>query len=392
MKNKLTFVLTFLFLFLAIPMTAAAAEANSGTLTVDKNNVTVSLHIPSGRTEGITSLRLQLRVSAISGNMDKPAFVFDSAIKSTVRNAGISKEKDGSYLVDIIISGKKDQKLFSNSDDVKLGALSVVSTSRDYQIKVEFAGEVDGVPAVTYVDSEGLNSVTVPLSKADSVIVKAADVRPTQSPAPSVSQSPSSQGPQAAGSFGKKPKLKASVKNGSNRVTFKWTKDQEADGYVLFRYNTSNKKYVRVKTFAGSKTVSYSKKYSYGKRYSFKLRAYQTAADGTKTYGSFSAAVKVNLPPAKVKGVSAKSGGYLKTALSWKKVSRAKGYQIFGSREKNGEYTRMKTIQSGKRNSILIDQKGSEISYYKIRAFVKGTNKKRVYGKFSVAKSANNSR
>lgn len=379
MKNKLTFVLTFLFLFLAIPMTAAAAEANSGTLTVDKNNVTVSLHIPAGKTEGITSLRLQLRVSAISGTMGKPAFVFDSAVRSIVRDADIRQEKDGSYLVDIIVSGKKDQKLFSDSGDVKLGALSVVSTSRDYQIKVEFAGEAGGVPSVTYVDGRGLNSVTVPLSKAEPVVVKSTGIRPTQSPAPS----PSSQGPQAAGTFGKKPKLTASVKNGSNRVTLKWTKDEGADGYVLFRYNTSKKKYVRVKTFAGSKTVSYSKKYSYGKRYSFKLRAYQTTAGGTKTYGSFSAAVKVKLPPAKVKGVSARSGGYLKTALSWKKVSKAKGYQIFGSSEKNGEYARIKTIRTGKKTSVLIKQKDSGICYYKIRAFVKGINKKRVYGKFS---------
>lgn len=61
MKNRITFVLTFLFLFLAVPVAAAAAEVNSGTLAADKNNVAVSLHLPAGKTEGITSLRLQLR-------------------------------------------------------------------------------------------------------------------------------------------------------------------------------------------------------------------------------------------------------------------------------------------------------------------------------------------
>lgn len=390
MKNKFTFVLTVLFLFLAVPATAAAAEANSGTLTADKNNVTVSLHIPAAGAEGSVSLRLQLRVSAISGTMGKPAFVFDGAVKSTVRDAGIRQEKNGSYLVDIIVSGKEDQKLFSNSGDVRLGVLSVASTSQDYQIKVEFAGETGGVPSVTYVDGEGLHSVTVPLSKADAVIVKPAGIRPTQSP--DQTPSPSSKESRAAVSFGKKPKLTASVKNGSNRVTLKWTKDEGADGYVLFRYNTSKKKYVRAKTFSGAKTISYSKKYSYGKRYSFKLRAYRTAAGGTKTYGSFSTAAKVKLPPAKVKGVSVKSGGYLKTVLSWNKVSRAKGYQIFGSREKNGEYARVKTIHTGKKNSIVIDQKDSGICYYKIRAYVKGIKKKRVYGKFSASKAANNLR
>lgn len=376
MKNRITFVLTFLFLFLAIPMTVAAAEANSGTLTVDKNNVAVSLHIPAGKTEGITSLRLQLRVSAISGGMGKPAFLFDSAIKSAVRDAHISKEKEGSYLVDIIISGKKEQKLFTDSDNVKLGTLSVAPTSQDYQIQVEFAGKADGAgkPVVTYVDSAGLNSVTAPLSKADPVIVRPTGGLP--------SQSPSGQGTQ---SFVKKPKLTASVKNGSNRVTFKWAKDEGADGYVLFKYNTSKKKYVRVKTFANQKTVSYSKKYKYAGKYSFKLRAYKTTSAGTKAYSSFSSAAKVKLPPAKVKGV-AKNQSYLKTTLSWKKVSKAKGYEIYRSQKKNGKFSRVKTVRTGKTNSVTIKQKKSQVYYYKIRAFVKGINKKRVYGKFSIVK------
>ena len=136
MKNRITFVLTFLFLFLAVPVAAAAAEANSGTLAADKNNVAVSLHLPAGKTEGITSLRLQLRVSVVSGSMGKPVFLFDNAVKSAVKDAHISKEKDGGYLVDIIISGKKEQKLFTDSGNVKLGTLSVAPTSQYYQIRV----------------------------------------------------------------------------------------------------------------------------------------------------------------------------------------------------------------------------------------------------------------
>ncbi len=97
MKNRITFVLTFLFLFLAVPVAAAAAEANSGTLAADKNNVAVSLHLPAGKTEGITSLRLQLRVSVVSGSMGKPVFLFDNAVKSAVKDAHSSKEKDGGY-------------------------------------------------------------------------------------------------------------------------------------------------------------------------------------------------------------------------------------------------------------------------------------------------------
>ena len=397
MKNRITFVLTILFLFLAVPlvfptvtptvipavfpMSVSAAEAGSGTLTADKNNVAVSLHLPAGQTEGITSLRLKLRVSAVSGSMGKPAFVFSGAVKSEVRDAGISKEKDGSYLVDIIVSGKKEQKLFADSETLRLGTLIVAPTSQNYQIKAEFAGQTGGRPEVTYVDRDGLNSVTVSLSKADAVIVSSTG---SQQVPPDLS----TPGTQNDSSFGKKLKLTVSMKNGSNRVSFRWTRDEGADGYVLYRYNTSKKKYVRMKTIAGSKTVSYAKKCSYGKRYSFKVRSYQKAADGTKVYGKMSAASKVKVPPAKVNGVTVKRQGYLKTALSWKKVSKAKGYQIFGSQEKDGQYSRIKTVSAGKTKNIQVRQKKGPVTYYKVRAFVKGIDKKRVYGKFSAAKTA----
>lgn len=196
-------------------------------------------------------------------------------------------------------------------------------TSRNYQIKTAFAGQTGSKPDVTYVDRDGLNSVTVTLSKADAVIVSSSG---SQSVPPTTTDS----------SFGKKLKLTVSVKNGSNRVSFQWTKDKGADGYILYRYHTSKKKYVRIKTLSNAKTVSYSKKFSYGSRYSFKVRSYQKAANGTKVYGKMSTASKVKVPPAKVKGVTVKRQGYSKTSLSWKKVSKAKGYQIFGSKKKNG--------------------------------------------------------
>lgn len=377
MKSRIRFVMMILVLFLAVPAAVSAAGTNRGTLTVDKNNVAVSLHFPEGKTGGITSLRLQLRVSAVSGSMGEPVFTFDSAVKSKVRDARSGKEKDGSYLVDIIISGKKEQKLFADSEDLKLGTLRVAPVGQNAQIRVEFAGQKNGKPTVTYVDRDGLNSITASLSQADVVIVKSTDAAPVQSRAP---QNPAT----GTGKAGKKLKLTVSVKNGSRLVAFRWTKEERADGYVLFRYEASKKKYVGVRTFAGADKVFYSRKYRYAKRYSFKVCSYKKAAGGTKVYGKMSAASKVKVPPARVKGVSARSVGQMKTELSWKKVLGAKGYQIYGSREKDGPYSRIKTVSSGSRKKIrLADAKNEEISYYKIRAFVKSINKKRVYGRFS---------
>ncbi len=95
-----------------VPMAVYAAGDKSGKLTVDSNKVEVSLTIPEGKTEAITSLRLQLRVAAESGTMDAPTFAFGSSIGSSVQDAAITQEEGGSYLVDLILSGKRNQDIF----------------------------------------------------------------------------------------------------------------------------------------------------------------------------------------------------------------------------------------------------------------------------------------
>ena len=167
MKKIILFFVAALLLAATVPTAAKAAGNGSGTLTVDKNNVSVSLAIPGGKTKTITSLRVQLRVSVTSGTMDQPDFTFDASIPSTVKSAAV--KKDGSaYMVDIVLSGKKNQDIFKNSENAKLGILSVKPTSAEYQIKVEFAGKADGVngPVIKYAESSSLSEVTLSLSNA----------------------------------------------------------------------------------------------------------------------------------------------------------------------------------------------------------------------------------
>ena len=109
MKKIILFFVAALLLAATVPTAARAAGNGSGTLSVDKNNVSVSLSISGGKTKTITSLRVQLRVSVTSGTMDQPDFTFDSSIPSTVKSAAV--KKDGSaYMVgspiDAIISSR----------------------------------------------------------------------------------------------------------------------------------------------------------------------------------------------------------------------------------------------------------------------------------------------
>lgn len=360
MKNWIKYmILPCLLLTALLAWPSASAEAG---LTAKQTDVDVTLHLPEGKTETITSLRFALRVSAESGSMDAPVFRFHSGISSMVKDAAVTKQKDGSYLVDLILAGKKDQKIFSDSEDAAVGTVSVKPASKEYRIKVEYADT-----ALRYADAGGISEMTASLEDEAAAVVESQKQAQVQAPAA-------------------KPALKASRKN-YNYVSFKWGKIAGADGYRIYRYDSKTKKYKSIKTITNSKTTAFSKKYSYAKTYSFKMRAFKLKADGTKLFGPYSSVVKVTLAPAQVKSFSAKVKAR-KVKLSWKKVSGAKGYRIYRSEKKNGIYKLVKTIKKGKTTNTTVKYKTGKKYYYKVRAYVTNSKKNRVYGKYSKAKKA----
>ena len=95
--------------------------------------------------------------------------------------------------------------------------------------------------------------------------------------------------------------------------------------------------------------------------------------------------MKVTLSPAKVKGFSVKKK--FSVTLSWKKVTGAKGYQIYFSKKKNGKYKLLKTIKKGKTKKYVVKKPKSGKIYYKVRAYVNDDKGKKKYGEFSAIKS-----
>ncbi len=372
MKNYIKYLFLLFFCIIAAPAAAEAAASNS--LTVENNNVSVSVSIPEGKTETITSLRMQLVVTVTSGSIEQPTFQFKESIPSMVKDAAISSREDNVYVVDLVLSGKKEQDIFGGSDYLRLGTLSLQPTSSDYEIKVEVSGDGGNVqqPSVTYVDANGLSAMTAPLAQAEPVTVKhAAPQQPEQKP------------------FNPQVKLKASVKKGTNRVNFKWEKADGADGYLLYRYDTKTKKYTLLKKIKGAGVTEYSRTFAYGSTYTFKLRPYQLGENGAVNYGQYSPAAKVKVALAQVTGVSPKYQNTSKVAISWKKVSGAKGYQIYRSAKKNGKYKLVKTIKKGKATSCSnIKHPDGKVYYYRIRAYAVGDKGQRVYGAYSAKQPA----
>lgn len=178
----------------------------------------------------------------------------------------------------------------------------------------------------------------------------------------------------------KSPTLKTSVKNGSNRITFRWNTVKGADGYILYRYHKNSKTYQQIKKISGQSTDSCSKKLKYGSQYSFKIRAFHLDENGEMIYGKFSSIVKTVTAPAKVKKLSRSKG-----VISWKKVSNADGYQILYSAKKNGKYSAFKTVKKTNIKSGSVLKKNKKARYCKIRAYTNAGGGKRVYSKISKA-------
>lgn len=373
MKKLKRYFMIIFFLAVFMPGTVRAAGSGSGVLTVDKNEVAVSLNIPEGKTENITTLRMWLRVTLNSGTMDEPAFSFDESIQSVVKDAVVQKEEDGKYLVDLIISGKKGQSLFQNSESAKIGRVSLKPGSKEYQITVEIAGEMGSTQeaAARYVDSNGLSAMLAPLADTAPAVVKN----------------------ESAEAYNKTTKLKTSilkdVKKGTYSVVFKWKSVSDADGYQIYEYDGKTKKYKSIATIKNAKVTAYSKKYGFTTSHMFKIRPYQLKPDNSKLYGNYSPEAKITVPPAQVKSFQAKRKSAAKASLSWKKVSGAKGYQIYRSTKRDGKYTLVKTIKKGTTEKCsTIKQKNGTVYYYRIRAYVTNAGGKDVYGAFSAIRAA----
>ncbi len=441
MKKWIKMMLASFFLFALVPMAVYAVGDKSGKLTVRDKKVEVSLTIPEGKTEAITSLRLQLRVTAENGTMDAPAFEFDKSISSLVQDAAITQEAGGSYLVDLILSGKKEQDIFKDSESAVLGILSLQPTSEKYDLKTEIIGEMGGVekPVVKYVDANGKSTMTIELNDTEPALVSSQKKEYTITASAGTGGKISPQGSVAvkegesktfaitanagyaiqdvtvdgksvgavssytikdissnhtiAASFKKAdsvaaPKLTVTIKPGSQSVAFSWKKVANANGYELYEYNTKTKKDTLVKRFTDPSKTTLSKSYKYTTAHAFRMRAFQNGANGSRIYGNYSSIVKVTVGPANIKSLSVRYKSDSKATVSWKKVSGASGYEIYRSDKKNGKYTRIKTVKSGKTVSAAITHKKGKVFYYKVRAYVTGADKKPVYGKLCTAVTA----
>lgn len=172
----------------------------------------------------------------------------------------------------------------------------------------------------------------------------------------------------------------------NNFVTLTWNKQTAANGYEVFKYDASSKKYVLYKNITNSNTNTCKVTgLASNKKYDFKVRAYQID-DSEKTYAPFGAVVSQYTSIAKPKLNSAKSTSKKKIKASWSKVGGASGYQVMWSTYKNfSKNYKTKSVKAKYSSKTVTTAQSKKTYYVRVRAY-KTINGKKVYSQWSSTK------
>lgn len=153
-------------------------------------------------------------------------------------------------------------------------------------------------------------------------------------------------------------------------ITLGWNEVHGATGYRIYQYDEESGSFLKL-TDVGPDVTSFKiAGLSGAKEYQYKVRAIRKL-NGTSYLGASSAAFAAVTKPAKVSGLTVETATSTSVNLSWNKVVRATGYQIYRLNKKTGKYERIKSIKGNK----IFDYTDTGLSggteyTYKVRAYL----------------------
>ncbi len=170
---------------------------------------------------------------------------------------------------------------------------------------------------------------------------------------------------------------KVTLKTSATKIKATWDKVNGADGYEVYMKKDGGS-YKKVATVKGTEYKASSLKS--GTKYSFKIRSYMKEDGETvrSAYTTKSAYTKPASPSVKV--TSSSSG---KASVSYKKVTGAKGYEIYCSTSSSGSYKKLKTTAAASYTKSGL--KSGKLYYFKVRAYLL-TGGEKVYSSYSSTK------
>ncbi|SFB35932.1 Lyzozyme M1 (1,4-beta-N-acetylmuramidase), GH25 family [Acetitomaculum ruminis DSM 5522] len=164
------------------------------------------------------------------------------------------------------------------------------------------------------------------------------------------------------------------------RINFKTV--EGATGYTVYKSLSKDGSFKRIAKIKSGKELTFiDKDVKKGQKYYYMVKAYKT----TKTYGNIysdSSVVKtVKMIPKAVDNLNAASSTYNSVKLTWKASSKAEGYRIYYSTNKEGSYTLAADIKGQSKTATIVSSlKCGKKYYFKVRAYQKDDNNKKIIG------------
>lgn len=174
------------------------------------------------------------------------------------------------------------------------------------------------------------------------------------------------------GSISMPKKVKAKVKETyTTGVEIKWNKVSNASGYIVYRYNTSKKKWERESLVESEWDSYYTYNVKSGTTYKFKVKAY-LHYNGKTYYGKASDTVTLSTLPEKVTMKSAYTSASDSIGISWKTVKGAQGYRVYRYDSASKKWVKISTVKSGSTTTFTDKGLDSGTAYkYKVKAYRK---------------------
>ncbi|MBR2294769.1 MAG: hypothetical protein IJ869_03300 [Clostridiales bacterium] len=169
--------------------------------------------------------------------------------------------------------------------------------------------------------------------------------------------------------------MTASYTSGGIKLT--WKKVDQADGYLIYIYDTSLKAY---KQIASVSSVTYTVPYSTATKGTFKVRPYRRAGYGeANKYCNFSTK-SINMD---ISGFSLTTSGTSSVKLTWDKNSNAQCYEVWRANSADGPWTKINTITATSYTNSGLDS--GTAYFYRVRGYVSFNGTKH-YGAYSSTK------